>query len=318
MAGIRDIARITGRSISTVSLALKGSHKVTEETKEEILKVAKELGYTPNLVAQSMRSGQTRIIGVYLGDYSGPVYGPLLKGMRESLSEKKYDLIACAGKQSRRLLLEKMLDGALILDASFSDEDILSSAELGHKIVLLDRPLIHENISTLLLDNAKGAKLAVENLVKHQVKKVFVVTGPKDSYDSQERLNAATRSLEAHPNLNVAYLLGDFTKESGVEAANQIFQDFNGPIAIFCLNDEMAVGVYNYLKETDYQIGKDVFIVGFDNIELASYIEPRLTTINYSTFEWGKLATDSLLNLLEGNPASHEILEVELIEGQSS
>ena len=318
MAGIKDIAKKAGCSISTVSYALNGSPKVTEETRERILQIAKELEYVPNGAARMLRAKETKIIGCFVGDYSGSFYGRLLSGIREVLNDAGYELIACSGERSRRLLLEGMMDGAIILDRSFTDEDLLNYAELGHKLVILDRELSHDNIVTVLLDNKTGAELATEALLKQAISKLYIVSGPKISYDAQERLNAAKTFVSTSSQIPSVELTGNFTKEAGVNAATQILSEHDGtPVGVFCLNDEMAIGIYDGLKETELAVGKDVFVVGFDNIELANYMNPRLTSINYSMSRWGRIATQNLLQLLAGTKAPQEKLSVKITQGGS-
>ena len=318
MAGIKDIAKKAGCSISTVSYALNGSPKVTEETRARILQIAKELEYVPNGAARMLRTRATKIIGCFLSDYSGPFYGRLLKGIRETLNSRGYELIVCSGEKSRRLLLEKMMDGAIILDVAFTDEDLLHYADLGHKMVLLDRELEHDNITTVLLDNKMGAKLAVSELLEKEIEKLYIVSGPIGSYDAQQRLFAAKTVAKEKDSVQVVELEGDFTKEAGINAATQILRDYDGkPVGIFCLNDEMAIGFYDYLREATGRIGKDFHMIGFDNTDLASYVVPKLTTIDYSTSKWGKKATDSLLRLLEGRETMNEKINVKLTKGGS-
>ena len=318
MAGIKDIAKKAGCSISTVSYALNGSSKVTEETRARILQIAKDLDYVPNGAARMLRAKETKIIGCFVGDYSGSFYGRLLFGIREVLNDAGYELIACSGEKSRRLLLEGMMDGAIILDRSFTDEDLLNYAELGHKLVILDRELTHDNIVTVLLDNKTGAELAIEALLKRAISKLYIVSGPKISYDAQERLNATKTFLADGHIVPAIEITGNFTKESGVLAATQILSEHNGsPVGVFCLNDEMAIGIYDGLKGTKLEIGKDVFVVGFDNIELANYMIPRLTSINYSMSRWGRTATQNLLQLLAGIKTPQDKLSVKLNPGES-
>ncbi|MEI2404807.1 LacI family DNA-binding transcriptional regulator [Niallia taxi] len=318
MAGIKDIAKEAGVSISTVSYALNGSPKVTEETRSRILAIADRLGYVPNAAARMLKVKQTKIIGVFLADYGGYFYGPLLRGMREALNEKGYELIACSGVQSHRLLLEKVIDGGIILDQAFTDEELLNYADKSYKIVVLDRELVHENIKGVLLDNTAGARLAVRKLTEHKVNKLYAVTGPVGSYDSKKRMEGVREELQSFPNVELIEVQGDFLKDSGEEAARQIFANYSEPIAIFCFNDEMAIGIYRYLKDKEYEIGKDVFLVGFDNIELAQYMVPRLSTISYSSHEWGSMAAHNLLKLLANETVENEQVEVTITVGGSS
>jgi len=318
MAGIKDIAKKAGFSISTVSYALNGNPKVTDETREKILQVAKELEYVPNAAARMLRARETKIIGCYLGDYSGSFYGRLLKGISEVLNDNGYELIVCSGERSRRLLLEKMMDGAIILDASFSNDDLVQIADSGHKLLVLDRELEHANIRTVLLDNEHGAKLAVGELLKHDIEKLFIVTGPPGSFDGSLRVYAALDYLKQHSNTPIELLDGNFTKDAGYNAAKIIDEKISGEkIGVFCLNDEMAIGIYDYFTKTDV-IGSVVFVVGFDNTELANYVNPTLTTIDYSTSRWGRIATNKLLKLLNDEVCENEKINVKLSPGGSS
>ena len=317
MAGIKDIAQKAGCSISTVSYALNGSTKVTEETRARIMQIATELEYVPNGAARMLRARETKIIGCFLSDYTGSFYGRLLLGIREVLNDAGYELIVCSGKKSRRLLLERMMDGAIILDEGFSAADLLNYADLGHKMVLLDRELAHKNIATVLLDNQSGARAAVLALAEHNIKTIYLVSGPKGSYDAKQRLIAAHDEIK-NQSLDVINIDGNFTKEAGMAAATQILQEHLGePVGVFCLNDEMAIGLYDGLETTKLQIGKDIFVVGFDNTELANYVSPKLTTIDYSTSNWGRIATRKLLQILAEGDTRSEKIRVKLKHGDS-
>lgn len=318
MVSIKDIARQAGVSISTVSYALNGSDKVTPETSARILAIAKELNYVPNAAARNLKKQETRIIGVFLTDFSGDVYGDLLYGIKEILNRKGYDLIVCSGKQSHRMLPERMIDGAIILDQTFDSDELLKYADLGHKMVVLDRELQHTNINQVLLDNKAGATLAVEHLLELGHRQFYVVTGPEGSYDSWQRLHAVRQTVERSGNASFIEIPGNFEKSGGEHAAEYILQHTNGPAAVFCLNDEMAVGFYNRIAATDRQIGRDLHLVGFDNIELAHYIQPRLTTIDYSKRKWGAVAADQLLSILSGAAVEHERIYVTLVKGASA
>ena len=317
MPGIKDIAKKAGCSISTVSYALNGSTKVTEQTRSRILQIANELEYVPNAAARMLRSRETKIIGCFLSDYSGSFYGRLLKGIRETLNAQGYELIVCSGEKSRRLLLEKMMDGAIILDEAFTHDDLLQYAHLGHKMVLLDRELKHENIATVLLDNEKGAELAVLELVEKGIEKLYLVKGPKGSYDAQQRLLTA-RKVANDQLLQLVEFDGDFTKEAGLRSAVAIADmEDKKPVGVFCLNDEMAIGFHDHVSETSKKIGEDLYLVGFDNTELASYMMPKLTTIDYSTTKWGRIATEHLLKLLKDEQTQPEKINVKLTKGGS-
>jgi LacI family transcriptional regulator len=279
--------------------------------------IAKELNYIPNAAARSLKKKESRIIGVFLTDFSGAFYGDLLQGIKEILNHKDYDLIVCSGKESHRMLPERIIDGAIILDETFDSDELLKYAERGHKIVVLDRELQHSNVNQVLLDNKAGATLAMEFLIEQGHRKLYVVSGPKGSYDSRQRLQAAMQSIGRTQGVTYEEISGDFNKSAGELAARQILDEYTEPVGVFCLNDEMAIGIYNYVSSTEYRIGEHIHLVGFDNIELAEYTQPRLSTINYSKKKWGSLAAEQLLKLIVGDTVEHERIYVTLVQGES-
>ena len=317
MVGIKDIAKAAGVSISTVSYALNNSPKVTEETRKRVLKISNKMGYIPNAAARSMKRRETRIVGAYILDYSGAFFGSLLKGMKEALAEYDYELIVCSGIKSHRMIPERVVDGAIILDASFADRDILEYGEMGCKLVVLDRTLNHENVGGLILDNCTGVRLALEELLKQKTKRLYIITGSKGTYDSQMRLIAAREFLENHRELEVIEVEGNFDIRSGELAGEEIFRDISEPVSVFAFNDEMAVGVYNYAREHGYTIGKDVYLIGFDDIDICHYLEPTLTTVGWSKYNWGAMAAKKLMELLSGEAVEQDLVKLRLMKRNS-
>ncbi|MBA3927017.1 LacI family DNA-binding transcriptional regulator [Listeria rustica] len=314
MVGIKDIAKKAGVSISTVSYALNGSPKVTDATRQRIVAIADELNYIPNMAARTLKTQKTKIVGIYLANYSGVFYGELLHGLTDTLLAKGYELIVCSGMKAHRFLPERMIDGAIILDMGFSTEELLEYADRGHKIIVLDREVEHPNVRQVLLDNKAGATLAVDYLKTGFTGKFYIVTGPTNTYDSEERLRAALSELERFRDEEVIVIPGDFSKATGEKAAQQIEEEWAGePVAVFALNDEMAIGMYNYFAKTQLVIGRDVKVIGFDNTEVGQYLHPRLATIEYSKYKWGAVAAEKLLKLLEDEMVEDEIIYTSLI-----
>ncbi|KAF1297504.1 LacI family transcriptional regulator [Enterococcus sp. JM4C] len=317
MVGIKDIAKKAGVSISTVSYALNGSPKVTEETRARIQAIADELNYVPNMAARTLKSRQTKIIGVYLADYGGSFYGELLDGIKKGLAHYNYEMIVCSGVKSHLFIPERMIDGALILDWTFKTKEIEQFADRGHSIVVLDRQLTHENIRQVILDNKGGATLAVEQFASAGTKKMYLISGPEKGYDSNQRLETSRRELDRFA-IPYEIIEGDFTEPSGYKAIQTILEESpQKPIDIFALNDEMAIGVYKYIKETPYEIGTDIRIIGFDNSELGAFIQPRLATISYSKHRWGIVAAETIIKLIQGQATEHEHIYTSFISGGS-
>ncbi|MFC5704098.1 LacI family DNA-binding transcriptional regulator [Cohnella faecalis] len=318
MVSIKDIAKKAGVAVSTVSYALNGSDKITEETTARILAIANEMNYVPHAAARSLKKQQSHMIGIFLTDFGGHFYGDLLQGVKEGLNRKGFDLVVCSGRQSRRMIPERMIDGAIILDETFGDEELLEYASRGHKLVVLDRDLDHPNINQVLLDNKAGASLAMEYLIDQGHDKIYVVNGPKGSFDSKQRMHAVKQAVDRTPGVTFVELPGNFDKAAGEAAARRIADEYTRPAAVFCLNDEMAIGLYDYVQNnTSLIIGEHLHPIGFDNIELSRYVQPRLATIDYSMRKWGALASEQLIKLISGQPVDHERIYVTLVQGES-
>lgn len=320
MVSIKDIAKKAGVSISTVSYALNNSPKVTKETADKIKEIAKELNYVPYAAARSLKMRETRIIGVFLTNYSGVFYGQLLQGISETLGKYDYDLIVCSGEKSHRFIPERRIDGAIVLDATFSTDEIINYADQGRKLVVLDREIDHSSVGHVLLDNKAGATLAIDYLIEKGHQYIYLLTGPNHSFDSTQRKEAVLQTINHYSQnmkLNFSVIEGNFDKESGRKAAAQIVSEYKEPAAIFCLNDEMAIGVYDYLTETELRVGEHIHVFGFDNVELGQYVKPRLTTIDYSKRKWGAIAADQLLKLINDEKIDRERIYVTLVNGDS-
>lgn len=317
MVGIKEIAKKAGVSISTVSYALNGSPKVTEATRARIQAIAEELDYVPNMAARTLKRQQTNIIGVYLADYGGSFYGELLDGIKKGLEAHNFEMIVCSGNKSHLFIPERMIDGAIVLDWTFKNQEIEQFADRGHFLVILDRVITHKNVRKVLLDNKGGATLAIEKAVTNQTKKMFIVSGPKKSYDGQERLEASIKEL-ARFGVDYEVISGDFTAPSGYRAAKEIMgKQPTLPVDIFALNDEMAIGIYKYAKETNYKIGRDIRLIGFDNIDISAFVQPRLATISYSKHRWGMLAAEKIIQLIAGEKTEDEHIYTSFIDGDS-
>lgn len=315
MSGIKDIAKQAGVSISTVSYALNGSPKIPENTRQRIQKIADEMDYIPNRAARTLKNQTTRTIGVFLQNYGGQFYSEMIDGMNMMLADAHYDLIVCCGSRSHHFIPERMIDGAIILDSSFNTGEILNYAQSGRKIVVLDRVLHHRNVSQVLLDNRNGIQLALAHL-RHSPSfgNLYLLTGPDDNYDSAERMYAVQSYLKSTAYKGHRTIIhGDFTNKSGRAAAKQIEQTSgNKPVSVLAMNDEMALGIYEYFQDKKTNIGKDISIIGFDNDMICKYLSPRLTSVSYSKYEWGYTAAESLIQLIEGGKSKLRIIPTDI------
>lgn len=299
MKTIKDVARLASVAVSTASYALNGTGKVSEETRKKVLKAAEELGYRPSGVARDLkRNRKTGIICMFVNDLGGPFYSEVLKGIQEVVLCNSYNLIACSPSMTEKYLSERRVDGAIILSPNIPDELLIRVAEPQFPIVCMDRDLKCENIYNVLLDNISGAYQATKHLIELGHRKIAYISGPNISYDNIKRLEGYKQALYEN---DLAFdqslvVQGRFTEEGGYGAAKMLLLNSKlskNPLdAIFCANDEMAIGAVNALNEAGVKVPEDISIVGYDDIRLSSYIHPPLTTISHNQYEWGTMAAN--------------------------
>ncbi|GEK88456.1 LacI family transcriptional regulator [Alkalibacterium putridalgicola] len=307
MVGIRDIANKAEVSISTVSYALNGSPRVSEATRKRILDIANEMNYIPNMAGQNLRRQNTNIIAVYLSSYQGTFYSELLESMNKQANELGLELIVCSGQRSHLFLPQKMIDGILVLDMTYSNEELIKYANMGYPIVLLDRELNHDKIRSVLLNNKSGTREAMYSLIDKKVTKIFVISGPANNHDSAERTKAAIDVANKY-SIDYEIIEGNFNEKSGYEAAERMTIGKSECVGIFALNDEMALGAFNYIKEDSNISINDVYIHGFDKIQVTQYLNPRIQSVSYSKEDWGQIAVETLDKLIKGTPVENHII----------
>lgn len=321
MVSIRDIAKKAGVSVTSVSYALNGSPKVSRKTKEHIKRIAEELNYRPNAAARTLKARRTKKIGIFIRESGGGIFfGEILAGVIEMCASEGYDTVVCAGANASDQLADGSVDGGLIMDPLITSEEVTQLADSGRKIVVLDRTFYHNHVRQVLIDNDKGARQMVEHLAKHEAEKTYIVTGSHKNFDSQKRLKSALAAYaENVPHVDVQVIEGAFHLRGGLEAAKSIDHQWSGgPVNVFALSDSMAVGMQRYFQEKGYQIGRDIRIAGFDNDTLSQYITPPLTTINYSSKEWGTKAAKVLLQLIVEEEVENVLIPTTLMERDST
>jgi len=325
MARLIEVAKLAGVAISTASYALNNSTKVSLDTKKKVEKAAKELNYRKNGFASDLKRAKTNTIALILSDLSGPYYSNLIQGVQDVTNENGYDLIACSsigGAESTavKFLQEKRVDGAIILAHNISDEIILDSAREGFPLVVLDRKLNNDFINHIEVDNVHGGYLATEHLIKKGHQQIAFISGPYNSHDNKMRYQGYRNALKDHGISHQSRLeiSGQFTREGGYRATNMLIAQRDLPQAVFYSNDEMAIGGLQAFKEKGINIPNDISIIGFDDIQLAEYVSPALTTIKQPKYEVGALSVHLIFQLLLGEEVEpYHKLSTELVERSS-
>ncbi len=300
---ISEIAKMANVSKSTVSRAINGSSRVSDETRKKVMSLMRAYDFVPDTRARTLSSRKTNTIALVLPGVSGPYYGEIINGVEEILMKNNYFILfmGCEDDESRKRYLNaiegKRVDGAIILDWQLSPTRL---KRVDMPLVLIDSDLTSESISSISIDNASGSYDMANHLIKtHGYTDICFVTGPAESYDSNQRLSGFMRAVK-ESDLKIGenrIINGDFTFESGRKVAEKILD--NLPQVIFASNDEMALGVMEGLKENGVIPGKDVFIVGFDDALWTKFIDPPLTTVRQPIKEIGRISAMRILDSLE-------------------
>lgn len=304
MVTLREVAKKANVSVATASYALNDSHLIKKETKEAVLKAAKQLNYRPNRSARNLKKNKSEIIGIFLSGFTGPFFGDLLVGIQDAVVEKGYELAVFASNEKHRLLQEKLVDGAIILNYHIADEQIERLANETMPVVVLDRDLTGEYINQVLLPNQHGVDLAVEHLYKKGHTRIGFIAGSEESYDGEMRLKGFKKSLMKRELdfLEMDLIRADFTEQSGQECMKDYLETHHHyPTAFVSANDEMAMGAIQAINNHGLNVPEDIAIVGFDDILLARYFNTPLTTVRVHKKQWGVHATKVLFEMLEKN-----------------
>ena len=317
------MAEAANVSISAVSYAINNSGPVSEEKRKRIMQAVEELGYVQNGMARSLRMQKKGFIGYFANSLFGAFYGEVLKGIEEVFSKNNKELVA--GKCNRlqndlqviRLLTEKMTDGAIIFSPKISDEMIVKLADKDFPIVVLDRELHGEHISSVLIDNVGSAYKVGEHMASVGLKSVGCLIGP--GFDGEQRMHGFQNAVtEFGLDIQEEWIVdGEWKEEIAYKKTLALIQKGNIPQAIFAFNDEMAKGGMEALKDMGLRVPEDVSVVGLDDIVISKYLNPKLTTVHRPLYELGVMAAQTLIEMQEGGSSKHIVLTTNLVERDS-
>src|SRR4030043_1122723 len=290
MTTIKDVAKYAGVSITSVSYALNGTGTISADTRKRVLKAAESLGYHPNIHARSLKKPKPPIIGVFITRFGGSFYEEILEGIHETVLKTDFELIVCPeSRPVQKILTQRQVDGAIVFDSKIKRDILLKLVSWRFPIVVMDRHLEAEYLLPLLIDNRQGARDAFYHLYDQGARRISFIAGASDSFDNTERMQAFLKEGEKN-GLIIPCYNGNFTEESGYENGKLIIESGELPEAIFCANDQMAIGLIKAMKESNLHAPDDIAVIGFDNIQISRYMHPSLSTIGTSRFTWGALA----------------------------
>ncbi|KLV07087.1 transcriptional regulator [Photobacterium aquae] len=329
MATIKDVARLAGVSTTTVSHVINKTRFVAEATQKKVLEAVDELNYAPSAVARSLKCNTTRTIGMLVTKSTNPFFAEVVHGVEEYCYGQGYTLILCntegnldKQRDYLRMLAEKRVDGLLVM-CSDLDEKLLALLERQKDLPMVIMDWGPESPHTdKIQDNAElGGYVATKYFIEHGHKKIGCLTGHSEKAACRDRLKGFRKAMnEANLPVNEDWILeGDFECESAVVAANALIAMEERPTAIFCFNDIMAMGLISTFQQAGIRIPDDISIIGYDNIDLAPYFSPPLTTIHQPKRRLGKSAVEILMHRVKDKEHAHQVFEMtpELVERKS-
>lgn len=323
---IVDIANKLGVAPSTVSRALSDHPDVNKETKEQIKKLAKELHYSPNPIARSLKSSRTTTIGVIVPEIKHDFFASAISGIEEVAYHSGYTIIVCQSNESyerevvnTNALVHHRVAGVIVSISQNTKSGDHFQDVLSRKIplVFFDRACEDVNAGKVVIDDCKSAHHAVMHLVERGYKRIAHFGGPRELGICIRRKNGYEEALRqcglTMPNGFVRY--GGLHEEDGYRSMESMLKENAKPDAIFAINDPVAIGAFQKIKEAGLKIPGDVAIIGFSNNKITALVDPAMTTVNQPSFEMGKKATEILLDTIADGtiePRTY-ILDTELI-----
>ena len=307
---IKDVARMAKVSVASVSRALNGHLAMAADTRKRILAAAKKLRYTPHSAARTLITRRTQTIGALLPDLHGEFFSELIRGIDLAARAHGLHLLVSSSHGDAHeaatalRAMQGRVDGLLLM-SPHADADFLRQ-NLPHDLptVLMNTRLAGSDYCALSVDNDGGARLMVEHLLSLGHRRLAFIQGPPGNRDAGERELGYREALASHaPDSPTIILSGDFSEESGYRAGRQVLAMRPRPDAVFAANDMMAIGCMAALREAGVCIPEEIAVSGFDDVPMARYVTPPLTTIQVHIAELGGQAMELLGEQID-NPGS--------------
>ncbi|EKK7703561.1 ribose operon transcriptional repressor RbsR [Cronobacter sakazakii] len=303
---MKDVARLAGVSTSTVSHVINKDRFVSEAIRLRVEEAIRTLNYAPSALARSLKLNQTRTIGMLITASSNPFFSELVRGVERSCFERGYSLVLCntdgdEQRMNRNLetLLQKRVDGLLLLcTETHQPSPAIMKRYPAIPTVMMDWSPFDGGSDVIQDNSLLGGDIATRYLIDKGYTRIACVTGPLDKTPARLRLEGYRAAMQRAglPVTEGYEVIGDFEFAGGLRAMQSLLALPEPPQAVFMGNDAMAVGAYQALYQAGLRIPQDIALVGYDDIELASYMTPPLTTIHQPKDELGELAIDVLIH----------------------
>ncbi len=321
---IRDIAADAQVSAATVSRVLNGSHIVDDNLRLRVLASVEKLGYQPNMVARSLRTHKSFVLGVIIPSITNPFFTAVARAVEDAALEAGYAVTICSSDQDlakeRRyleVLRNRMVDGALVAVADMDASDLTPLTQSGMPVVLVDRCLQGVTLDSVIVDTRQGAYMAVEHLINRGYRRIGMVGGPLGVSTAASKLEGFHQALadRGMPIDEDIVLTGDYTEASGYELGRTLLDMRTPPDAVLAANNQMTLGFFRLVRERGLRVPQEIAFIGFDDAPWASLVVPPVTVVDQPMYELGKRATQMLLERIDGRRQEirHDVLPTRLI-----
>ncbi|MEV6246155.1 LacI family DNA-binding transcriptional regulator [Streptomyces sp. NPDC051742] len=310
-----DVARAAGVSVTTVSYVLSGKRPVAPEKREAVQAAIAELGFRLNTVAQSLRTGRSRTVALVIPDIANPFYAQLARGLQDTLRPGQYHVVVCNTNAERAEelhylddVVKRCLDGVVITPSWLTPEDFDAIRTAGIPVVI-SSDSEWSGLDHVRADSREAVDEAVERLARQGHERLGMLVGPAGTPGGDPRLELFRAAARRHGLDLPAGLVvrGKHTREAGAEGMRRLMSRKKPPTAVACVNDRTAIGALEAAEQLGLAVPSDVALIGHDDIELASLVRPRLSTIRYPAYEVGATCGRLLLERLEGRVSPSQV-----------
>jgi DNA-binding LacI/PurR family transcriptional regulator len=313
---IKDVAHRAGVGIATVSRTLHGSSQVSPETAARVLKAVEELGYQPNTTAQSLVSGRSLMLGLVVSDITNPFFPELVKGFEDVALQNGYDVLVASTNYDPartalcvRRMIERKIDGVAIMTSEVDPSLTDTLARRKVPLVFLDVGRVGKGVSNVKVDYGEGIAQAVAHLSDLGHHRIAFISGPSLLASARERRDMFITRLQdpcSGPRREVLIEEGNHRVDGGLEAMRRLLERDPRPTAVIASNDLTAIGAMRAIRQQGLRVPEDISVVGFDDIQMAEFTEPPLTTVRLLRTEVARLACNALLQSIRTHGAGVE------------
>jgi LacI family transcriptional regulator len=317
MSTIKEVAKKAGVSTATVSRVFNNTGPVDDDTRARVKLVAAELRYIPSALGRSLSTRRTDSIGLLLPDLFGEFFSEVIRGSDQTAQQHKYHLLVSSSHNNREeiaatlKMMRGRVDGLVIMSPSIDAQTLNANLPHNHPVVLLNCHVEGDGFDSLNIDNVHGSRELVSHLLWHGHRRVAIIKGTEHNIDAGERLQGYCEAMQrGGAELDGALqIAGDFNEASGYDAVKKIMELRPRPTAIFASNDSMAIGALSALRDYGLQVPEDIALVGFDDVPIASYLTPALTSVQVGIQRLGVRAIETLLDAVQ-NKEEHQKKQV--------